>query len=404
MEVSTEGRAYGRPAATFDAELTLVGPGTPMGELMRRYWHPIGLTQDATDTPRQIRALGEDLILFRDKSGRPGLVHPRCCHRGASLFFGKVEECGIRCCYHGWLFDVEGRCVEQPMNPSATGKPANVFRQPWYPVKEQYGLIWAYMGPADKQPVLPRYECLENLAPGEFVEADDSSIGSGGPAVVPCNWLQHFENVLDPDHLPVLHGTHSGPQFGFLADPAQRPTFVGTAFASTALGVKCDFMQQLPDGRPMNMLVEVVFPTIRVVPIPRRDDNLADKTTAFEVVESLGWVLPIDDTHFRIYVAGRVREPGQLGMLRSRFNGKLWEDMTAEEHQQFPGDFETQVSQGSITSHSDERLVAGDQGVVLIRRGLKVQMKRLEAGLDPVGVTFDPNAVPVSLVAGRYLG
>lgn len=400
----TDGRAYGLPAPRHTAELTEVGPGKPMGELMRRYWHPIGLTTDAAATPKMVRVLGEDLVLFRDGAGRPGLVYPRCRHRGASLFFGKVEESGIRCCYHGWLFDVEGHCLEQPMDRSERTSYGAIHRQPWYPVQEQYGLIWAYLGPAEKQPALPRYDCLETLEPGEVIEADDSSIGSGGGAIAPCNWLQHFENVLDPDHLPVLHDSHSGPQFGFLADPQQRPSFVDRNFASTDRGVIQELRQVLPNGRTMNMTVEVVFPTLRVVPIPRRDINVATGEEGFERVESIGWVLPIDDTHYRIFVVGRVTQPGQLGLLRSRFNGKLWSDMTPEEHQRFPGDYETQVSQGPITAHSEERLVAGDKGVALIRHGLMAQLKRIENGLDPIGVSFDADAPPIKFNAGRLLG
>ena len=108
------GTAYHKPPPTSNLEMTQVGRGTPMGELLRRYWHPIGILSDANHTPRQVRVLGEDLILFRDKQGRPGLVYPHCAHRGTSLFYGKVEDNGIRCCYHGWLFDTEGHCLERP--------------------------------------------------------------------------------------------------------------------------------------------------------------------------------------------------------------------------------------------------------------------------------------------------
>ena len=160
-------------AQAMDA-IAEVGPGTPMGELLRRYWHPIGMAADATDTPRKVRVLGEDLILFRDQSGRPGLVYPHCAHRGTSLYYGKVEERGIRCCYHGWLFDVQGHCLDQPCEPGG-GKARDKVRQPWYPVQELYGLIWAYMGPPERKPVLPRYACLDVLDEGELLEADDSS-------------------------------------------------------------------------------------------------------------------------------------------------------------------------------------------------------------------------------------
>jgi phenylpropionate dioxygenase-like ring-hydroxylating dioxygenase large terminal subunit len=140
-------------------------------------------------------------------------VYPHCAHRGTSLYYGKVEERGIRCCYHGWLFDVQGHCVEQPCEPGTGGARRDKVRQPWYPVQEQYGLVWAYMGPPDKKPVLPRYECLETLEPGEFLEADDRSIGGGGPQVIPCNWLQHYENLVDPFHVVILHSSFSGTQF-----------------------------------------------------------------------------------------------------------------------------------------------------------------------------------------------
>ena len=112
--MSDDGRAYGRTAGAFDPELVEVEAGTPAGELLRRYWHPVGLSTEATELPRAVRMLGEDLILYRDRSGTPGLLTPRCCHRGTSLLYGKVEDNGIRCCYHGWLFDAEGLCLDQP--------------------------------------------------------------------------------------------------------------------------------------------------------------------------------------------------------------------------------------------------------------------------------------------------
>jgi phenylpropionate dioxygenase-like ring-hydroxylating dioxygenase large terminal subunit len=109
-----EGTGYESPPPKYKSELVEVGRSKPMGELLRRYWHPIGLASDANGTPRKVRALGEDLILFRDGTGRAGLVHARCCHRGTTLYYGKVEARGIRCCYHGWLFDTQGHCLEQP--------------------------------------------------------------------------------------------------------------------------------------------------------------------------------------------------------------------------------------------------------------------------------------------------
>jgi nitrite reductase/ring-hydroxylating ferredoxin subunit len=112
-----DGSAYGRPAQHSNKLLTEVGPGTPCGELLRRYWHPIAPSAELRDLPRKVKILGEELVLFRDATGRAGLLYPRCKHRATSLFYGRIEPAGIRCCYHGWLFDVQGKCLEQPCEP-----------------------------------------------------------------------------------------------------------------------------------------------------------------------------------------------------------------------------------------------------------------------------------------------
>ena len=382
--------AYDLKAPTYNARLTEVGRGTPMGELLRRYWHPVGMAADAGATPRPIKVLGEELILFRDGRGQAGLVYPRCCHRGTTLYYGKVEERGIRCCYHGWLFDVEGHCLEMPCEPNPTGAQCQRVRQPWYPVEERYGLVFAYLGPPAKKPLLPRYECLEVLQPGEFVEADDSSIGSGGITIAPCNWLQHFENVVDPYHVPILHGSFSGPQF-----VEQMNAFPKVKFEYGRQGVKATSVRPGPEGKRFRRVTEAVVPTLRVVANPR--------VAQYGMVESIGWTLPIDDTHYRIYVAGRVREKGELAKFKSRYNGKTWAELTPEEHQKFPGDTEAQVGQGAITFHSEEHLMSSDQGVSMLRVLLQKQIDIVAAGGDPVGVAFDTESAYVKFDAGQYL-
>ena len=379
--------SYSRPEPTLRSELTRVGRGTPMGELLRRYWHPVGLCADANETPRMVRILGEELVLFRDRSGRPGLVYPRCAHRGASLYYGKTEERGIRCCYHGWLFDVAGRCLEQPGRPE-TGKPVpgNV-RQPCYPLEERYGLVFAYLGPPDRKPVLPRYNILETLEPGELIEADDSSIGSGGPVIVPCNWLQHFENVMDPFHVPILHGSFSGTQF-----TDSMSLMPDVSFSSSSDRVSSMQLRKLPSGKIHRRISEAVLPAVRAVANPRAEK---DGTCSL-----IGWVLPLDDTSFRIYSAGRVTTPGALQSIRSRFNGKLWSELTEAEHQRFPGDYEAQVSQGPITYHSEEHLVRTDRGIVLLRKLLERQVNAVARGENPAGVAFDGRDELVELAAG----
>ena len=384
------GTAYGRPAPTHHKDLAEVGAGTPMGELLRRYWHPVGLTADASATPKQLRVLGEDLILFRDGQGRPGLVLPNCAHRGTSLYYGKVEAQGIRCCYHGWLFDVQGHCLDQPCEPRQGERSRGKVRQPWYPLEERYGLIWAYLGPPDRKPLLPRYECLEVLDEGEMLEADDSSIGGGGPTIIPCNWLQHYENLVDTFHVVILHSSFSGTQF--VPEMAVMPQ---VTWDTQAHSVRAISLRPLPDGRTLRRISEAGLPTLRVIPSP--------KLGRFGRVESLGWVLPIDDHSFRIYVVGRVREAGELRRMRTRMNGKLWEEMTEAEHQQYPNDVEAMVSQGVIARHSEEHLVTSDRGLILLRKLLRRQLDAVREGQDPAGIVRDPAAPPVRFDAGNYL-
>ncbi|MGE0420956.1 MAG: Rieske 2Fe-2S domain-containing protein [Reyranellaceae bacterium] len=386
-----QGTAYGLKAPTYEARLAEVGRGTPMGELLRRYWHPVGLAGDAGSVPRAVRVLGEDLILFRDGQGRAGLVYPRCCHRGTTLYYGKVEEHGIRCCYHGWLFDVQGRCLEMPCEPNPTGAQCQRVRQPWYPVEERYGLVFAYMGPPERKPVLPRYEALEVMGPGEFVETDDSSIGSGGIQIAPCNWLQHYENVADPYHVPILHGSFSGPQFAQM-----MMGFPKVKFEYGPISVKATSVRRLPDGRSFRRVTEAALPTLRVVANPQVGDR-------FGMVESIGWTLPIDDTHYRIYVAGRVREKGELQKFRSKYNGKTWDQLSEAEHQQFPGDTEAQVGQGAITFHSEEHLMSSDQGISMLRILLRRQLEAVARGENPAGTAFTEADAYVRFESGQYL-
>lgn len=383
------GISYGRPKPSHNKNWTEVGAGTPMGELLRRYWHPIGLTNAATSTPSKVRVLGEDLILFRDLSGRVGLVYPHCAHRGTSLYYGKVDAHGIRCCYHGWQFDVKGHCVDRPCEPDPKKIPSKL-RQPWYPVQELYGLIWTYMGPADKKPTLPTYECLETLEEGEFLEADDSSVGGGGPKVIPCNWFQHYENLVDPFHVVILHASFSGTQF-----VPQMAVMPKVEWDTTEHTVRTVSTRKLPDGSTLNRISEAGLPTLRVIPSPR--------IGRYGMVESLGWVLPIDDQSFRIFVVGRVRERGEIVKMRSRLNGKLWEELTEAEHQQYPGDYEAMTGQGVFANRSEEHLAQSDIGIVMLRRLVQKQLDAVQQGKDPAGVSFDLDAPPVTFSAGNFL-
>jgi 5,5'-dehydrodivanillate O-demethylase len=176
--------------------LARVGPSTPMGEMLRRYWHPVITVAELDQEPVQaVTLLGENLAVYRTDSGKLGLVSQRCPHRGASLAYGIPEEIspGLRCPYHGWKFDAQGNCLEQPAEP-----PESTFKDriqiPAYPVQEMGGLIWAYLGPKPV-PLLPRFEI--------FVSPDmDRDVGISR---LPCNWLQVAENTADPAHIEYLH-------------------------------------------------------------------------------------------------------------------------------------------------------------------------------------------------------
>jgi len=177
--------------------ITQVGPGTPMGNLMREYWVPAMLSSELPHPdcdPVRVMLLGEQLIGFRDSSGQVGLIANLCTHRGASLFFGRNEENGIRCVYHGWKFDVNGNCVDMPNEPAESNFKSRI-KATTYPCKEAGGIVWAYMGPRDVPPPLPHFEALD-LADGEW---------DVGAASRSCNWLQGLEGDIDTSHLYFLH-------------------------------------------------------------------------------------------------------------------------------------------------------------------------------------------------------
>ncbi len=184
-----------------DAELIMrTGPGTPMGELIRRTWVPFCLSQELPEPdcdPIRIRLLGEDLIGFRDSSGKVGVMEERCPHRRASLFFGRNEEGGLRCLYHGWKMDVNGNIMETPLEPAESRMRFHI-KQPAYPVVEQGDVIWTYLGPKDKQPAFPNFWWTT-------VPADQRSVGK---IDYECNYVQSIEGAIEHIHGDVLHSGH----------------------------------------------------------------------------------------------------------------------------------------------------------------------------------------------------
>src|SRR4051812_9779965 len=196
--------------AAANEMLTRVGPGTPIGNLMREYWIPACLSSElkADGEPMRLMLLDEQLIAFRDTDGRIGIMEHRCPHRCASLFFGRNEQGGLRCVYHGWKFDVEGNCVDMPNEPAESDFKQKV-RAVAYPCVERNGLIWTYMGPRQSPPPLPDFEA-NNLAEGEY---------AASAVQRECNYLQGLEGDIDTSHFGFLH-------FGAAeADSAEPGTF-----------------------------------------------------------------------------------------------------------------------------------------------------------------------------------
>ncbi|MGY2011473.1 Rieske 2Fe-2S domain-containing protein [Nocardia gipuzkoensis] len=389
------GTGYGRKAPTYDARLTEVGPGTPMGEALRRYWHPIATSAALTsDLPHRTRLLGEDLIVFRDGQGRAGVVFERCAHRGASLFYGRIEDDGLRCGYHGWKFDVRGRCLEQACEPDR-GRRLDAARQPWYPVEERYGLVFVYMGPPERKPVLPRYDCLEDLAEGEqyYAEWPIPGMNVTGP-VQDFSWLLIYENTIDPVHINWLHSQHSGYQFlgtgttGFPEDFFDPYTLPGrVTYERTEFGAKYGirFLDKEEDGvRPERVWgAELHLPNATVLPDWVR---LVPDAQADMVI----WAVPVDDTRHRAFFSIRSGDPERVHrfVLGITQNGKNPWELTEEERRRFPGDGEVMTSQGPVALHSEETLATTDRGVVLLRRLLRAMIDDVEAGRDPQGVSL----------------
>jgi len=386
-----EGTAYGRAAQRPNDLLTRVGPGTPCGEFMRRYWQPVLASTNVTPRPREVRILGEDLIIFRDRKGRPGLLYPRCMHRGTSLFWGRVEDEGIRCCYHGWLFAVDGRCLEQPCEPNKGVNLQNA-RQPWYPLQERYGLVWAYMGPSDRMPLLPRYDCMEPLEDGEDYFASDASLGShgdpNGPEVVPYSWLHMNDNVMDPFHVQVLHSTFSVTHF-----VKEFEVMPKVKFDEIDAGVTYSAVRKLEDGREVDRVSTWLMPNIMSVPNVQLIEGRSN---------GLGFSVPVDNTHSRILFTTRMRPSASRFAGTGLSNLKPWSQMTIEERQDRPGDYEAQAGQGPVSLHSEEHLVTSDRGIAMQRRMLEREIEKVMRGGNPLGVVFSPDAEMVHVPSGNF--
>jgi nitrite reductase/ring-hydroxylating ferredoxin subunit len=372
-------------APAEDTELTHVGPGTPCGELMRRFWQPVALVADLLpDRPTAVRLLGEDLVLFRDRSGALGLLHRQCSHRRSSLEYGIISEHGIRCCYHGWLFDVDGTILETPGEP-ATSRIRTTLCHGAYPTHEYKGIVFAYLGPPAKMPEFVEFDTFAQPATEMIPYAYE----------YPCNWLQTAENVVDPFHAVFLHtrvsGTQFSPAFGELPQVVWRemPNGAGIYLFNVRRVKNRLWIRMQESFRPNFSQTGDIW-----------QDPVREKV--FTRVGLSKWIVPIDDTHCKIIgwryfnatldLAGK-GDRTKVGKDSIDFEGQTANRDRASQQLQ-PGDFEAIVSQGAINVHALEHLGATDTGVGMIRYKLRQAVRALAQS--------DATPRPTTNADGRY--
>ena len=398
------GGYYANRIPAHDPELTETGPGTPMGEYMRGFWHPVCMSMELADTPRFLKILGEELVAFRDKSGRVGVLHAHCVHRGASLEYGAIQERGIMCCYHGMVFDVDGTCLHVPY-PKGEEKEAERFacsiQQGAYKAVEKHGLVFAYMGPPEKEPPFPLWEGDFTVLPGdELVPYSNFQH---------CNWLQVQDNAADNYHTAALHAASSVTGGNF-----QGTTFneVGAASMEVApdmlfvpihegRGLACAGARRSDDAHMFVRVQHQVLPNLSLHAYTSEDGHQKKLFSRFNIIR---WTVPVDDQNSKM-VGWRVLGPGidtrgvgdknmvgyeaidflegQVAMRRpERFGQYKLEDMPPippnhrerahyKDCQYAPGDYEAIISQRPIAVHALENPTKFDAGLYMFRKMLR---------------------------------
>ena len=370
-------------SAQENEAITHVGPGTPMGELMRRYWHPIAATAEMDDRPtKQVRLLGEDLVLYKDKSGTLGLIDRLCAHRRVDLSYGIPEEHGLRCMYHGWMYDETGQCIEQPFEETVhpDGRFKEKVKVAGYPVEAKYGMIWAYLGPLPA-PLIPTWEpfTYEN----GYIDI--------GIVELPCNWLQCQENSHDPVHLEWLHGYWGVHQ--------QREKIRQRGGAPDVNAIVPKAHQKIGFTVFEHGIIKR-----RVVEGSNEEDNdwKVGHPALFPNILYVGdmvkcnfqYRVPVDDHHTNhitwfFYKAA----PGHTAPKQERIpywyvplydeKGDLIPDLV--NHQ----DFVAWITQGLNADRTMEKLGESDRGIIMLRKQLREQIDIVADGGDPMNVVRD---------------
>jgi phenylpropionate dioxygenase-like ring-hydroxylating dioxygenase large terminal subunit len=417
--------------------LTRVGPGTPMGNLLRRYWTPALLSEDLPEPdcpPQRVRLLGEDLVAFRDSTGKAGLFVQACPHRGASMFFGRNEESGLRCVYHGWKFDTSGACVDMPSEPAESNF-KNKVRIRAYPTHESGGVIWTYMGPANKMTPFRNFG-TDNLAREDW---------RAGRTLSTCNWVQSMEGNMDTSHISWLHQ-----YFGILDTPddgTDRPGYISNAMSwkswahdraprleveETWYGYKYAGLRTTPNGHTHARISAFAMPYFTFVAstpfgtgaglfVPIDDENCWRWNFALQPArlfvndpifrngslfgpsqpngQPYGFLVATNTQQQRdtnVTPANRLSGTSKLADREWREDNDYKIDRDLQKHTLFTGitnfvsqDMMVTESAGGIWDRSQEHLGTTDKSIIKMRQLLINAAKSLEKGIDPPAIAGD---------------
>ena len=378
--------------------LTRTGPGTPMGELLRRFWLPVLIADQLSEPdgpPVRLRIMSEDLVAFRDTDGKIGILDAHCAHRRANLFFGRNEECGLRCVYHGWKYDVEGNCVDMPSEPEESNFKHKVHLTA-YPTVEMGGVIWAYMGPPEKRPVEPRFE---------WTQVPETHRGVT-KVWQECNWLQALEGGIDSVHVNFLHRRFGSPRNTPLDEARTVSLTTKLELEPTDYGYYYAGIMPLREGEDYLRVNHFVLPYHQL----RANQLLRD---GLKVAGHM-WV-PMDDENTMVwnmiysYGEGPLTEDERLQRGMGNAVGTDLAPATFRSYQNRENDYRidremqkrvnytgiagqntqdraVQESMGPICDRTREHLGTTDRAIVIARRMLLQATKTTEDGGDPPGV------------------
>ena len=378
--------------------LTRTGPGSVMGDLIRRYWIPALLTEELPEpdcAPVRVKLLSERLIAFRDSGGKLGLIDEFCAHRGVSLWFGRNEECGLRCAYHGWKYDVSGQCVDIPSEPEESG-----FRQKIrlrsYPLAERGGVLWAYMGPLESKPPLPEYEFATVPQEQTFISKRFQE----------CNYLQAMEGGIDSSHVSFLHrgALNKDPLFKgakgnqYNLDDFQPKFEVVESAGGLLIGAR----RKAEDGNFYWRITQWLMPFFTAIP-PRGDHPMHGHFWV-PIDDETCWAWSYDYHPVRALSASELQAmkdghgvhvkyiPGTYRPLQNKDNDYLIDRQAQKEGRSFSGvdgfsmqDASVQESMGPIQDRTRENLVTTDNGIIMARHLLMRAAKALQKGIEPPG-------------------